>query len=133
MSVALYIVLEKEITGFDHHVSGNALGRAGKLLDLLAEKAGTKPLMQFFSASPEEVSEFAASHGGANEERATVFPPECWFSADEGLLTVRALREAASTERIQNWERVVSDLDEFERVLNGAKDRGVGWHLAVDF
>jgi hypothetical protein len=61
MSVALYIVLERQILGFDHQVNGNALGRAGKLLDVLAERAGTKPLLQFFSASPQEMSEFAAS------------------------------------------------------------------------
>jgi hypothetical protein len=34
MSVALYIVLERQILGFDHQVNGNALGRAGKLLDV---------------------------------------------------------------------------------------------------
>ena len=40
MSVALYIVLERQILGFDHQVNGNALGRAGNLLDVLAERAG---------------------------------------------------------------------------------------------
>jgi hypothetical protein len=133
VSVALYIVLERQIPGFDHHVNGNALGRAGKLLDVLAKKAGTKPLMQFFSASPEEVSEFAASHGRASEENATVFPPERWFSAEEGLVAVRALKETARTERIDNLDKVIADLDEFERVLIGAKEHRVGWHLAVDF
>jgi hypothetical protein len=133
MSVALYIVLQRHVLGLDHHVNGNALGRAGKLLDVLAEKAGTKPLMQFFSAAPEEVSEFASSHGLAVEENETFFPPECWFPAEEGLVTIRGLREAARTERIDNLEKIVADLDEFERVLNGAKEHGVGWHLAVDF
>jgi hypothetical protein len=133
MSVALYIVLERQILGFDHQVNGNALGRAGKLLDVLAERAGTKPLMQFFSASPEEMSEFAASHGQVTEESATAFPPERWFPAEEGLMTVRGLREAARTERIDNLEKIVADLDEFKRVLNGAREHGVGWHLAVDY
>jgi hypothetical protein len=133
MSVALYIVLERQIPGFDHQVNGNALGRAGKLLDVLAKTAGTKPLMQFFSASPVEVSEFAASHGRATEENATVFPPERWFPAEEGLVTVRALKETARTEKIDNLEKIIADLDEFERVLIGAKEHGVGWHLAVDF
>jgi hypothetical protein len=117
----------------DHHVNGNALGRAGKFLDVLAEKAGTKPLMQFFSASPEEMSEFATSHGLAGEEHATPFPPERWFPAEEGLMTIQRLREVARNERIDNLEKIVADLDEFERVLLGAKEHGVGWHLAVDF
>ena len=45
MSVALYIVLERRVSGLDDHINGKALGRAGKFLDVLAEKAGTKPLM----------------------------------------------------------------------------------------
>jgi hypothetical protein len=133
MSVALYIVLERHVPGFDHHVNGKALGHAGELLDVLAEKAGTKPLMQFFSASPEEMSEFAASHERAVEENAPVFPPERWFPAEEGLVSIRGLREAARAERIDSLEKLVADLDEFERVLNAAKEHGVGWHLAVDF
>ncbi|HMI54096.1 MAG TPA: hypothetical protein VK525_21475 [Candidatus Saccharimonadales bacterium] len=133
MSVALYIVLERKILGFDHQVNGNALGRASKLLDVLAERAGTRSLMQFFSASPEEISEFAVSHGQAAEESVTVFPPERWFSAEEGLMAVQRLREAARTEGIDNLEKIVADLDEFERVLNRAREHGVGWHLAVDY
>jgi hypothetical protein len=89
--------------------------------------------MQFFSASPEEMSQFVASHGQAIEASATVFPPERWFQAEEGLMTVRGLREAARTEGIDNLEKIVADLDEFERVLNGARVHGVGWHLAVDY
>lgn len=133
MSVALYIVLEKKILDFDHHVNGHALGRAGELLDALAEKAGTKPLMQFFSAPQEELSEFAASHGLTVEENGTLFPPERWFMAEEGLAAIRGLREAARTEGIDNLEKIMADLDQFDLVLNKAKEHGVRWHLAVDF
>jgi hypothetical protein len=48
-------------------------------------------------------------------------------------MTVRGLREAARAERIDNLEKIVADLDEFERVLNGTRKHGVGWHLAVDY
>jgi len=133
MSVALYIFLERRVPGLDDHVNGKALGRAGKLLDELAEKAGTKSLMKFFSASQEEMSEFASGHGMAVEENATLFPPEQWFPAEEGLVTIRGLREAARTEKIDNWEKILADLDEFERVLDVAREQGVGWHLAVDY
>jgi hypothetical protein len=131
MSVALYIVLERPIPGFDHHVNGNALGRAGELLDALAEKTGATPLMQFFGAAPEELSGFASSHGLTVEEMHV--PPERWFPAEDGLVTIRGLREAARTAGIDNVEKIVADLDEFERVLKGAKEHGVGWHLALDF
>jgi hypothetical protein len=77
--------------------------------------------------------EFVASHGRAVEENATVFPPERWFPAEEGLLAVRALKETARTERIDNLEKIIPDLEEFERVLIETKEHGVGWHLAVDF
>jgi hypothetical protein len=133
MSVALYIVLERRDLGFDHHVNGKALGHAGKLLDALAEKAGTKPLMEFFSASPEEMSEFVASLGAGVEENATLVPAEGWFPAEEGLVTIRGLREAARSEKIDNLEKILADLDEFERVLKAAKEHGVRWHLAVDY
>lgn len=133
MSVALYIVLARQIPGFDHGVNGKALGRAGKLLDALAERAGTKPLMKFFSTSLEEMSEFAAGHGVAVEGNATPFPAEQWFPAEEGLVTIRGLREAARIEKIDNLEKILADLDEFERVLEFAKEHGVGWHLAVDY
>jgi len=55
MSVALYIVLESQVPGFDHQVNGKALGRLGELLDVRADKVGTKPLMAFFGAFLEEV------------------------------------------------------------------------------
>jgi len=126
-------VLERPIPGFDHSVNGKALGRAGKVLEVLAEKTGAKPLMDFFSVSPEELSEFAAGHGVEVEQNATRSRHKQWFAPDEGLVTIRALREVARTERIEYLDKVLADLDEFERVLGIAKEHGVGWHLAVDY
>ena len=88
MSVALYIVLDGPFPSRPE-CQCKALGRAGKLLDVLAEKAGTKPLMNFFSVSPEEISEFAADHG-VEADNETRFSSEQWFRADEGLTTIRA-------------------------------------------
>jgi hypothetical protein len=133
MSVALYIVLERGDLDFDHHVAGKALGRAGRLLDVLAVKAGTAPLMKFFSASPKEMHEFIASHEVGSQEMAPPIPPERWFPAIDGLVTIRGLREAAKTEKIHNLEKILADLDEFERVLKAAEEQGVSWHLAVDY
>jgi hypothetical protein len=69
----------------------------------------------------------------AVEESATLFSIQRWFPPEEGLVTIRGLREAARTEKIDNLDKILADLDEFERVLKGAKEHGVGWHLAVDF
>ena len=79
------------------------------------------------------MAKFAAGHGVAVEEHAMLFPPEQWFSAEEGLLTIRRLRETARAEKIDNLAKILADLDEFERILEVAKEQGVGWHLAVDY
>ncbi len=133
MSVALFIVLERHIAGFDPGVSGKALGRARAQLDALAEVAGVKPLMEFYSASPEVLFKFAQSEGVAIEENEGPIPPERWFLAEDGLVTIRGLKDAAKAEKIENLGRILADLDEIERVLETAKENGVRWHLVVDF
>jgi hypothetical protein len=133
MSVAWYIVLEREIPGFDHFVNGKALGRAGKVLDALAEEVGVQPLAKFFSVSPEELLGFAEDHGVDLKENAIKLPHEQWFSAEDGLQSVRALMQAAESGKIRHVDQILSDLKEFHKVLKVAKENGVGWHLAVDF
>lgn len=130
MSAALYIVLERPIIGFDHFVNGKVLAHAGEILDTLAKKSGSNPLMKFWSADPDELSEIAVVLGVKARNR---FPPKRWFSAVEGLITIQALRAVAKEEKISNLKKILADLDEFERVLNAAKEHGVGWHLAADF
>jgi hypothetical protein len=133
MSAALYIVLERPIEGFDHSVNGKALARAGELLESLANKIGTKPLMKFWSAAPAELSEIAGDLGVAAKANAKPLSSEQWFPAADGLVTVQGLRAAARADKIANLEKVTADLDEFERVLNKANEHGVGWHISVDF
>jgi hypothetical protein len=55
------------------------------------------------------------------------------FQEKKGLVTVRGLRDAAISEMTIDVEKILADLEEFERVLNAASERGVRWHLAVDF
>src|SRR5271165_3531312 len=133
MSAAFYIVLEKPIEGFDHSVNGKALARGSETLDTLAKKIGTKSLMQFWSADPEELGEIAEDLGVTKQAKAKPLPSEQWFAATDGLVTVQGLGAAVRAEKIANFDRVLADLDEFERVLNKASEHGVGWHLAVDF
>jgi len=133
MSVALYVVLEQEIPGFNHSVNGKALGRAASVLDALAAEIGVQPLMEFFSASPEELVGFAESQGVNLKENATRWPTERWFPAEDGLKTVRALTQEIESKKVDQAERILSDLEEFRRVLEVAKENCVKWHLAVDF
>jgi hypothetical protein len=131
MSAAFYIVLEREIPGFDTGVNGKALSRADKILDTLAEQAGVQPFMHFFSASPEKLAAFAEGEGIDVQDKT--FPPERWFSAEDGLKTVDALLRVAESKRIEQVERIVDDLREFHKVLTVARANNVRWHLAVDF
>ena len=128
MSAAYYIVLERAIPGLNHFVTGKALSKNAETLDSIAKQAGVPPLMDFFSAAPEELAGFAEDHGvGVNES----CPGEKWFSAQDGLRTVKMLIDEG--ERKQIDARAISELREFQNVLEAAKQHGVGWHLAVDF
>jgi len=91
MSAALYIVLEKPIEGFNHFVNGKAVARASELLDTLAKKIGTKPLMNFWSAAPEELNGIAEDLGVTMKVNAKPFSSERWFAATDGLATVQVL------------------------------------------
>ncbi len=125
--MALYIVLENKIPGFDPFVNGKALGRSEEQLAEMAERCGVHPLMDFFSTNPDEASGFLKSEGLADME----LPPEQWFSPLEGIRTVQALlREIENVPEIAD---VKADLLEFENVLRQAQEKGIRWHLAVDF
>ncbi len=100
---------------------------------MLARQAGVRPLMEFFGASPEDVSELI---GEEDEGSPPIeLPPERWFPASEGLATVRGLLEYLSSrpDAAEELDRLVEDLRGFEEVLGRLEQAGVGWHLAVDF
>ena len=127
LSVAWYIVLERETPGFDHSVNGKAVAKASAQLDSFAKEKVLPPLMSFFSISPEELAGFAEDHGVSLEQS----PSEKWFSADDGLKTVNGLIDGAEKHKLD--ARVIADLREFQTVLEVAKQHDIGWHLAVDF
>jgi hypothetical protein len=132
MSVALFIVPEREIPDLDVFVNGKALGHS-KELDRLAERAGVRPLMEFFSENPESAAAFCEEAGADAPEDG--FPPEQWFPAEEGLTTVRGLLsylEANPTD-VRDSSAIIGDLKEFESLLGRLASEGVGWHLSVDF
>jgi hypothetical protein len=138
MGAALYIVLEKEIPGFEPRVDGKAVSRSEKELDRLAKRLRVTPLMDFFSAKPDELLDFLEGESGAADGSANSVPevpPERWFDARDGLATVRALQKhlGEHPDALQNCKRVLSDLDDFTKVLERAASAGVRWHLAVDF
>jgi len=145
MGVALFIVAERPVEGLDTFVDGKALAhcrpagakarggrQAGRHLEALARQASVRPLMEFFSESPDNIRSLLDEEGG--EVTEIDMPPERWFPASEGLASVRGLLSHLAThpETTAEVERVIEDLRQFEEVLGQLDAAGVQWHLAVD-
>jgi hypothetical protein len=131
MGGGFYIALEHDISGIDPlSIDGKGLSRASDALDKAARPLGVKPLMEFFSAGPEELADVL----GEGADLPDV-PEKRFFDAADGLNTVRALighvEKNSGTMKRPEW--VLGDLREFERILAAAKEAGVRWHLAIDY
>ena len=132
MSAALYIVLERNEPGLDTYVDGKALSRAESALAALAKSLQVTPLMSFFSINPEDL---LAEVEGLGAEVPDDAPPEQWFSAADGLATVRPLLQHvdAHPNAIPSSSEVANELAGFVHLLEEAERRGIRWHLAVDY
>lgn len=133
MGVALFIVAERKVPKLETDVNGKGLGRC-KGLDKLAEAAGVRPLMEFFSEDPDEALAAWEEMGDLDPPEGG-FPPEAWFTAAEGLAVVRGLLKylAENANAVKEAAAVADDLTDFERVLVGLEKAGVRWHLAIDY
>src|SRR5690349_9937892 len=89
MGAAYFIVLEREIDGLDTSMDGKSLSQHIDSLDDAARQLGVRPLSEFFSIDPEQLSEFMEGEG---IDVGDVTPtPLQQFTAEDGLATVRAL------------------------------------------
>jgi hypothetical protein len=95
-------------------------------LDSLAQEAGVRPLSEFISSK-------AQSYFGEGETttRADGLPTSQWFTASEGLVTIRGLLGFVTThtELAADVKRVTSELRQFECVVLDLQQKGVRWHL----
>jgi hypothetical protein len=123
MSVAFYPVLRSPDIGIDTAVDGKALSRASDLLDRLALDAGVTPLTQFISVESDDY--------GILEDTGIELPATNWFSAADGLRTVRALLSGV-TQAGEGNGALLADLRALEKVLVQADERHVEWHLEID-
>jgi hypothetical protein len=136
MGTAFFIVPEREVQGLDPFVNGKALGHA-QHLDRMAAEAGVRPILEFFSISPEEAAAAIEDLGGGVPVDG--LEPETWFDAAEGLHTVRGMLRYLSENPTTRWatkvepEAIARDLREFEAILSGLEEAGVRWHLAIDY
>jgi hypothetical protein len=127
-----YIVLGKDIPNFDVYVNGNSLASDSDSLEKLAKKIGVTTFLSFFSVSPEEVNSLL-EEGQTVESLGIKVPAKKWFSAKDGLNTVKELINNLDELETTKREQILSNLKEFERVLEAANQAGVRWHLAIDY
>ena len=131
----MYIVVEGEDPGYDIFVNGRALARHEDALERLALQLGVKPMIEFFSADENSMS-LLIEEGGGNPELIRRLPPPQWYTAGDGLGTVRALIAALKDDPQQlgtEGPQVLGELEEYERVLEKTMRAGLRWHLAVSW
>ena len=131
----MYIVVEGEDPGFDIFVNGHALARNEDALEKLAERLGVKPMLEFFSADENSMA-LLLEEGAGDPEWAKTLPPPQWFSPEDGLITICTLHDFlkdAPTSLGTETAAVLSELDEYERVLRKTGLRSLRWHLAVSW
>ena len=128
-----YIVLEQDIPNFDAYVNGNMLAKESDTLERLAKEGGAATLLSFFSTSPEELTSLVGDEEETVGSLGAKAPEEQWFNAEDGLHAVRKLMSHLQSTELQKRDQVLSNLKEFERVLEEASHRGIRWHLAIDY
>ena len=131
----MYIVVEGEDPGYDIFVNGQALARNEDALEKLATRLNVKPLLEFFSADQNSMA-LLLEEGAGDPEWAKTLPPPQWFSAEEGLATVRGLLnylKGAPATLGSETEPVVNELTEYARVLEKTIQRHLRWQLAVSW
>ena len=129
---AVYIALEDEIDGLDTYVDGTALCEAERSLGRLAGELGVKPLMDFFGQAVADTGVFSDDELDEMEDQ---LPAAAWFEARQGLATVEGLERHLEDhpEDLAEAAAVRAELEQWSRVLRRAAERGVRWHLEVDF
>ncbi|MCB1673783.1 MAG: hypothetical protein H6996_02740 [Moraxellaceae bacterium] len=140
MGIAYYICADVPETDENHEffmdMDGKALASVEEeVLELLAQRANVKPLMQFFSMPEGEWDDYVDDIQDLLDEDE-VFDPQqlTWFCAEEGLKTVLALiAEIDKTPHLLSApEAVIDDLESMAAILSRLAEHGIRWHLAID-
>jgi hypothetical protein len=135
MAASLYIVVEGEDPGFDIFVNGHALARNEDTLEQLAESLHIAPLLQFFSADENSMC-LLLEQGAGDPEWARHLPEPQWFDPADGLVTVRGLIHFLVDSPVSFGSEtlpILTELREYERVLEKTRKRKLRWHLAVSW
>ncbi|MBX3176155.1 MAG: hypothetical protein KF886_02235 [Candidatus Hydrogenedentes bacterium] len=128
----LYIVPEREIDGFDHYTPGICLGSSNDAaLDRLCKKLRVRSLSSFRSEDTEALQASLHYEGYALPE----MPELTWFSAADGLETVRALAAhlEANPDALEDGESIAAELREYECILDRFDKEGIRWYMCAGY
>jgi hypothetical protein len=134
MGMGLYVSLEKKVDGVDplgNGITGKAALRAQDKLDKLATKLKVKRIDALISYAESDLSDLADEYGVEDEVE---IPKETWFSASDGLKTIRALvaHLKEKPDSVPESKKVQEDLEEIERILVAAEKKKVRFHFSMD-
>jgi hypothetical protein len=145
MGAAYFIVVQKPIPGMEAtaELSGVALAAHESELNQLARNAGVTPLMNFISMSESDYAPFVDDDDDPADSGVFASPAaegaesvirEVWFTAADGLKTVRALlrRLELPDTPMPEKERIVFELNKLRQVLAAAEHHEIRWHLLID-
>jgi hypothetical protein len=121
MGAAYYIVLETQVDGLDAMMDGKMLSRQIEALDAAARQLGVRPLSDFISMDADALEDILG-----DDAAGIAASPLQHFSAEDGLVTVRALLARPQA------QPALLDLKDCERILSAAAQRAIRWHFQID-
>jgi len=128
---SFYIVLQKEIPALDlAGAQAQALAKNNPRLAALAEGAGVRPLMSFFSINDDEI--YGPNEGFTKEEREHGLE-EKWYAPEEGLKTISELKTALASDSSAENSDLLLELNSFQQILEAARSHNIRWHLGFDY
>ena len=135
MTLAIVVTLEQDAlilaaaTAYAKAGTGKALARESDRLDSAAHSRGVAPLTSLLSES-QSVLRAQMEANGFDPSKMRL-PPESWYSATEGLQTVRALGEyvTAHLNHFKQPNPILRDLKAAEGILTAAETAGIKFHF----
>lgn len=127
MSVAYFVVLDKEDVQFDTFVNGKAIAHAFDELTAFCNKNNLNGMEDFVSQNMSEfmMEEFGDIDVPEQEEK--------WFDAKEGVDWINALIDKLKEKSPKFFqEELLEDLTEYREVFQNAEKAGAKWHLEFD-
>src|SRR4051812_44661962 len=132
MALAIVVTLEKELpesAAYAKAGSGKALARESDRIDSAARRKSVTPPTSLLSESQAALIEQLKAEGFDPSKMR--LPPEQWFTAADGLKTVRGLA-AHVTANLNNFKQpnpILKDLKGAETLLAAAEAAKVGFHF----